>query len=95
MKSLKRILSIFILITLVVSCSPEKVSIHDIDFNSETSKYEHNGESFSGIGVRELRRNKIRHYYYEDGNLVKKIQGKSIEGSWEMGEIQWEKEEYD
>ena len=97
MKSLNLILSILIFITLLVSCSPEKVSVDQIRFNDETNKAELNGESFSGIGVREIRsrrrgNNKIRHYYYEDGVLVKKIQGESKDGTWEMGEIQWENE---
>ena len=93
MKKIKTILSVITFCIILVSCSQEKVSESQIKFNRETSKYELNGETFTGIGVLELRkRDKIRYYYYEDGVQVKKIQGFSIDGTWEMGEIQWEED---
>ncbi len=92
MKKIKTILSVITFCIILISCSQEKVSESQIKFNDETYKYELNGESFTGIGVRELKRDKIRFYYYEDGVRVKKIQGFSLEGKWEMGEIQWEKD---
>lgn len=92
MKKIKTILSVITFCIILISCSQEKVSESQIKFNYETYKYELNGESFTGIGVRELKRDKIRFYYYEDGVRVKKIQGFSLEGKWEMGDIQWEKD---
>ena len=90
MKKLLRILSVITLFTLLNSCSQEKVSESQIKFNNETNRYEVNGESYSGIGVRELRRDRIRYYYYENGVRVKIVQGFSKNGTWEMGEIQSE-----
>jgi hypothetical protein len=92
MKKIKTILSVITFCIILISCSQEKVSESQIKINDETYKYELNGESFTGIGVRELKRDKIRFYYYEDGVRVKKIQGFSLEGKWEMGEIQWEED---
>jgi hypothetical protein len=90
MKKLLRILSVITLFTLLNSCSQEKVSESQIKFNNETHRYEVNGESYSGIGVREFRRDRIRYYYYENGVRVKVVQGLSKNGTWEMGEIQSE-----
>ena len=70
MKKIKTILSVITFCIILISCSKEKVSESQIKFNDETYKYELNGESFTGIGVRELKRDKIRFYYYNFKLLV-------------------------
>ena len=92
MKNCKTLLSFLTFCVILVSCSQEKVSESQVKFNDKSYKYELNGEPFTGIGVREFKRDKIRFYYYEDGVRVKTTQGFSVDGKWEMGKIQWEED---